>query len=456
MKGRTHRGSAVARGFDAPRVLPQPHRVVVCGGGIVGLATCYYLARKGHEVVCIEREASIGCTASAAHDGTYFDATLYSSWADMSLLYQKHHAKHKPFRVHPRAWLDPSFWSWGVKFMLNMSSKKAKDNMRKTRDLDFYSQRKLQELFRMFPELEDELDSVAEGTLELFASASTADEIMDSDRIKHSMEYRYPLTPVDKTEGLEIEPALRPDAIRLGAMFSPIGTNGDVHKTCLALAQLCKRHGVMFRCNTEIEDVLVVDDRVVAVQVRNGDLIEGDSFVLALGNHTSAVAKLAGVKLPMYPIKGYVLRVPTTANATPLKCNVYAGGQALISPERDDMVRISGGADITGFNYKKDAKRIASLLAHAKKCFPDGYLDEAKMTTQVCLRPVSADEVPLIGQTLVENLFINAGHGSKGWTLAFGAGALLADQISGRAPEINIEKYSPLRFGLFATQQTQP
>ncbi|OQR94943.1 D-amino acid dehydrogenase small subunit [Achlya hypogyna] len=452
MKGRTHRGSAVARGFDTPRVLPQPHRVVVCGGGIVGLATCYYLARKGHEVVCLEREASVGVTASQ-NDGTYFDATLYSSWADMSLLYQKHHSKHKPFRVHPRAWLDPSFWSWGVKFMLNMSSKKAKDNMRKTRELDFYSQRKLQELFRMFPDFEDELDSVAEGTLELFAAANMGDEAMESDRVKHCLEYRYPLDAVTPADAADIEPTLRGDALRHGALFSPIGTNGNVHKTCLALAQLCKRHGVMFRCNTEIEDVLVVDDRVVAVQVRNGDLIEGDSFVLALGNHTAAVAKLAGVKLPLYPIKGYVLHVPRAPGAAPLKCNVYAGGQALISPERDDMVRISGGADITGHNFKKDAKRVASLLKHAKKCFPDGYLDEAGMQTQVCLRPVSADEVPLIGQTLVENLFINTGHGSRGWTLSFGSGALLADQISGRAPEINIEKYSPLRFGFFAQQQ---
>ncbi|OQR82004.1 D-amino acid dehydrogenase small subunit [Thraustotheca clavata] len=452
MKGRTHRGSAVTRGFDAPKVLPQPHRVVVCGGGIVGLATCYYLARRGHEVVCLERETQVGMMASYK-DGTYFDATLYSSWADLSLLYQKHHSKKKPFRVHPRAWLDPSFWSWGLKFMLNMSSKKAKDNMRKTRDLDFYSQRKLQELIRMFPEFEDELDSIAEGTLELFTSAEQHEEIMETDRIKHCLEYRYPLTPLEKDEASELEPAVKPDAMRLGAMFSPIGTNGDVHKTCIALALLCKRHGVMFRCNTKIEDVLVVDDHVVAVQVENGDLIEGDSFVLALGNHTAEVAKLAGVKLPLYSVKGYVLHVPRAPSATPLRCNIYAGGQALISPEKDDMIRISGGADITGLNYKKDSKRVASLLKHAKSIFPEGYLDESQMETQVCLRPVSADEVPLIGQTLVENLFINTGHGSRGWTLSFGSAALLADQISGRAPEINIEKYSPLRFGLFTTQQ---
>ncbi|KAG9398189.1 hypothetical protein AC1031_014788 [Aphanomyces cochlioides] len=465
MTGR--RGSAVTRGFEAPYAPNQPHRVVVCGGGIIGLTTCYYLARRGHEVVCIERESQVGMMASFKN-GTFFDSTLYSSWADLSLLYKKHmhqikNSREKAFRVEAAAWIDPSFWSWGLKFMMHATSKRAKENGRKIRELGFYSQRKLQELLRVHPEIEDEMEQIAQGSLEVFSSEAERLDVLESDRVKHCMEFNLPLQPIDPDEAADIEPAVHRPVFAPGAIFSPTGTNGtssfleylprswislgDVHKTCLALMQLCKQHGVMFRLNSEIEDILVVDNKVVAVQVDNGDLIEGDSFVLALGNHTASVAKLAGIKLYMYPVKGYVLTAPRSNDSLPqLKCNIYAGGNALVSPLRDGAVRISGGADFAGFNYKSDPKRVAWLMDHAKKLFPEGYLDESKLDVHVCLRPVSADDVPLIGQTTVENLFINAGHGSKGWSLSFGSAAILADQISGRTPEINIETYSPCRF----------
>ncbi|KDO17423.1 hypothetical protein SPRG_17136 [Saprolegnia parasitica CBS 223.65] len=294
------------------------------------------------------------------------------------------------------------------------------------------------------------MEQTAEGTLEVFESTAERDEVMHSDRIYHCMEYRLPLQPLDAKDAASVEPALAASVLAPGAIYSATGTNGDVHKTCLAMWQLCRQHGVMFRFNTDITDILIVDNRVVAVQAHDGDLIEGDSFVLALGNHTPAVAKLAGVKLPMYPVKGYVLSVPRNEAFPPLTCNVYAGGNALVSPMADGSLRISGGADFAGFNYKSDPKRVKWLLKQAKRLFPETYFDESKLESHACLRPVSADDVPFIGQTLVDNLFVNTGHGSKGWTLSFGSGALLADQISGRTPEINIEKYSPLRFGLFS------
>ncbi|OQR82008.1 D-amino acid dehydrogenase small subunit [Thraustotheca clavata] len=452
---KTHRKSAAMRGLETPpRSAQCPQRVVVLGGGIIGLSTAYYLAKRGHEVLCIEKESQVGMLASFKN-GSFFDSTLYSSWADFSAVYRKqtHSTKSKKsaFRIEAAAWMDPAFWAWGLKFMKNSTSRRAKENGRKIRDLGFYSQRKLQELIRMHPELEEAMEQTAQGTLELFESTGERDEVMHSDRIFHCLENRIPLQPLEAGEAACLEPALNPKVLSPGAMYSSTGTNGDVHKTCVALWNLCRQQGVMFRFDTEITDILVVDNHVVAVQAQNGDLIEGDSFVLALGNNTPRVARLAGVKLPMYPVKGYVLSVPrnTESSAPPLQCNVYAGGNALVSPMRDNTMRISGGADFAGFNYKSDPKRVAWLFQQAKALFPDNYFDESKLESHVCLRPVSADDVPFIGQTMVENLYVNSGHGSKGWTLSFGSAALLADHISGRTPEINIEKFSPLRFGLF-------
>ncbi|RHY92696.1 hypothetical protein DYB37_001474 [Aphanomyces astaci] len=452
---RRRRHSAVTRGVDAPRPQTcQSQRIVVCGGGIVGLTTCYFLAKQGHEVVCIEKEAHVG------DGGMFHDPTLYSSWADLSLLYRKHMTTSKtkknakPFDVSAAAWLDPAFWAWGLKYMTSATARKAKDNARKCRDLCNYSERMLVEVLRKHPELEDHMDRAATGTLELFATAADKDDAWQADRIKQCVhEFQYPLHPVDTAEAAAIDPAILPTAMAGGALFSPLGTNGDVSRTCDAMVHLCRQAGVMFRLNTEIDDLLVVDNRIVAIQTKSHELIEGDSFVLALGNDTPNLATLVGVKLYMYPVKGYVLTVGRHDHFPPLRCNVYSShhGGAVVSPLMDGSIRICGGAEFAGKSSKTkpmDPKRVAGLLHHAKAMFPTGYLDESKVDTHVCLRPVSADDVPMIGQTTVDNLFVNCGHGAKGWTQAFGAAALLADDISGKIPAINMDQYSPHRFGI--------
>ncbi|KAF0696632.1 Aste57867_12613 [Aphanomyces stellatus] len=442
------RHSAVTRGVDVPRPPNQPLRIVVCGGGIVGLTTCYYLAKNGHEVVCIEKEATVGSSS------TFHDATLYSSWADVSLLYAKQMGTKgttdKSFQVQTSAWFDPAFWTWGLKYMTSATARKAKENARKCRELANYSERMLLDLVRKHPQLEDQIDKVADGTLEIFASGGDQDDAWNADRVKQCMhEFQYPLHKVDADEAAAIEPALRRDVLAAGGIFSPLGSNGDVQRTCEALVLLCKQEGVMFRLNTTIQDILVVENRAVAIQTTQSELIEGDCFVLALGNDTPPMAKLAGVKLYMYPVKGYVLTVPRQPSHPPLRCNIYTKGRAVVSPLADGSVRISGGADFAGKNnVKVDPTRVAWLLAQAKRLFPDGYLVESQVKTHVSLRPVSADDVPLIGQTTVDNLYINAGHGAKGWAQSFGAAALLADDISGKIPQVNLEQFSPHRFGV--------
>ncbi|CAK4663306.1 hypothetical protein LEN26_000567 [Aphanomyces euteiches] len=445
MSSAHHRRSAVTRGVDAPRPLTQPQRIVVCGGGIVGLTTCYFLARQGHEVVCIEKDARVGSST------TFQDATLYSSWADVSLLYRKQMQTpdDKPFQVRAAAWFDPAFWAWGLKYMTSATSRKAKDNARKCRELCNYSERVLLELLRRHPDLEDHLDRVAQGTLEVFSNQNELDDAWESDRVKHCLsEFQYPLHKLDSSDVASIEPSLMREAIASGAIFSPLGTNGDVQRTCEALVVMCKQEGVMFRLETQIKDILVVDNRVVAIETTANELIEGDCFVLALGNDTSAMAKLAGVKLYMYPVKGYALTLRRRETFPPLRCNIYSHGKAVVSPLIDGSVRISGGADFAGKNYSVDPKRVAWLIDQAKQVFPEGYLVESDIETHVSLRPVSADDVPLIGQTTVDNLYINAGHGSKGWAQSFGAAALLADDMSGKIPALNIDQFSPHRFGI--------
>ncbi|GMF36037.1 unnamed protein product [Phytophthora fragariaefolia] len=486
----------------------QTKRVIVCGAGIIGLTTCYYLAKQGHEVLCVEKERGVGTQVSFCN-GAFLDPALYASWSDVTNLRKgisskgavRHAAttatrsadgsrvtveggppaaaasssstdvtvpvrssrgaaarwplREKPMKIEVSALRDTKFWKWGLQFWHNSKKGRSNEHSRTIRELGFYSMLKLRELQAQTKKGEIVMDQTAQGTIEVFRDHSELEVTLESDRSAHLAELGMDLQPLNATQARNLEPALRSEMYQPGAILSAFGTSGDVHKMCQSLYRLCMRQGVMFRFSTEVQHILTDKTSVIALQTRRGSLIEGDEFVLALGNSTAPVAKRAGIKLAIYPVKGYVLSVPVAQGFRAPIHNIYAGGHALIAPLGKSLLRISGGVDFvsqkkTGeISPREQKKRYDWLLAQAKLMFPDGYLDVAKMQPHTCWRPVTADDVPLIGRTKIRNLYVNAGHGSKGWTLSFGAGALLADEISGSRPQLDMSKFAPDRFGFF-------
>ncbi|KAF4037391.1 FAD dependent oxidoreductase [Phytophthora infestans] len=363
--------------------------------------------------------------------------------------------REKPMKIEMSALRDTKFWKWGLQFWHNSKKGRSNEHSRTIRELGFYSMLKLRELQANTKKGEIVMDQTAQGTIEIFREHSELEVTLESDRSAHLSELGMDLQPLSASQARNLEPALRSEMYHPGAILSAFGTSGDVHKMCQSLYRLCMRQGVMFRFNTEVQHILTDKTSVIALQTRRGSLIEGDEFVLALGNSTAPVAKRAGVKLAIYPVRGYVLSVPVAEGFRAPVHNIYAGGHVLVAPLGKSMLRISGGVDFvsqkkTGEMSPRDQKkRYDWLLAQAKLLFPDKYLDVAKMQPHTCWRPVTADDVPLIGRTKVRNLYVNAGHGSKGWTLSFGAGALLADEISGKRPQLDMSKFAPDRFGFF-------
>uniref|UniRef100_A0AAV1TJK5 FAD dependent oxidoreductase domain-containing protein n=1 Tax=Peronospora matthiolae TaxID=2874970 RepID=A0AAV1TJK5_9STRA len=488
----------------------QMKRVIVCGAGIIGLTTCYYLAKQGHEVLCVEKERGVATQVSFCNGG-FLDPALYASRSDMTNLRKgkrrhpaaaaaasttlttaaadgssvtvtsgppaaaassssreitvsmrpargsvtKWPSREKPMKIEMSAFRDAKFWKWGLQFWHNSKKGRSNEHCRTIRELGFYSMLKLRELQATTKKGEVVMDQTAQGTIEIFRNHSELQVTLQSDRSAHLSELGMDLHPLNATQAHNLEPALRSEIYAPGAILSAFGTSGDVHKMCQSLYRLCMRQGVMFRFNTEVQHILTDKTSVIALQTRRGSLIEGDEFVLALGNSTGPVAKRAGVKLALYSIKGYVLSVPVAAGFRAPIHNVYAGGHALVAPLGKSLLRISGGVDFVSQKKadedspRDQKKRYDGLLAQATVMFPEGYLDVTKIQTHTCWRPVTADDVPLVGRTKIRNLHVNAGHGSKGWTLSFGAGALIADEISGRRPQLDMTKFAPDRFGFF-------
>ncbi|CEG41997.1 d-amino acid dehydrogenase small subunit [Plasmopara halstedii] len=483
----------------------QTKRVIVCGAGIIGLTTCYYLSKHGHEVLCVEKERGVGTQVSLC-DGAFLDPALYASWSDVANLRKgtapgrrnamtrplsstatmaadgnsvtvtggpaaaaasrlstdgasvarpKKSLREKPIKIEMSALRDTKFWKWGLQFWHNSKKGRSNEHSRTIRELGFYSMLKLRELQVNTKKGDIVMDQTAQGTIEIFKHPSELEMTMESDRSAHLSELGMDLQPLHAVQARNLEPAMRSEVFDPGAILSAFGTSGDVHKMCQSLYRLCMRQGVMFRFNTDVQHILTDKASIIALQTRRGSLIEGDEFVLALGNSTALVAKRAGVKLDIYPVKGYVLSVPVASGFRAPIHNIFAGGQVLIAPLGKSLVRISGGVDFVSQKKtdqespREEKKRHDWLLAQAKLVFPDGYLDVAKMQSHTCWRPGTADGVPLVGRTKIRNLYVNAGHGSKGWTLSFGAGAILADEISGFQPQLEISKFAPDRFGFF-------
>jgi D-amino-acid dehydrogenase len=472
-------------------------RVVVCGAGIIGLTTCYYLAKLGHEVVCVEKESSVGTQISYCN-GAFLDPALYTSWADLGVLFrigERYRSKlfdfykqkyssdpatdaidstgsnaadavgflksddtsiqplkqqevvGKPMRIELSALTNPFFWKWGLQFLLNGTKEKANQHGRIIRSLGFYSMSKLQEFQSTHPTVL--MHQFAQGTIEIFQNLKEFQFFLKSDRFLHLTSTKQ-LQKLTKEQAYQLEPSLCKEIYNMGAIFSPKGTNGDVHELCQHMKTICSKEGVMFRFRTEITDFCMKKGAIVALETKQGECIQGDAFVLALGNETCQLARKANITLNMYPIKGYILSVPVNEGFCLPKHNIYAGGQALVSPLANGIIRISGGVDFCNpkvvSKQNQHEKRFEWLLNQAKILFPTGYFNTKAIQQHVCYRPVTADDVPMIGQTTIPNLYINTGHGSKGFTMAFGAGALLADEITGIKPHLDMKPFDPHRF----------
>ena len=174
--------------------------------------------------------------------------------------------------------------------------------------------------------------------------------------------------------------------------------------------------------------------RVVAVQTSAGR-IAGDAFVLAMGSYSPLMARPLGIKLPIYPVKGYSITVPIIDASRAPESTIMDETYKIAITRLGSRIRVGGMAEIAGFDMTLSPRRKATLVHSVEDLF-GGAGDQSRAEFWCGLRPMTPDGTPIVGRSPVDNLFLNTGHGTLGWTMAAGSGRLLADLISGRAAEI--------------------
>ncbi|MBI1907108.1 MAG: D-amino acid dehydrogenase [Rhodocyclales bacterium] len=407
-------------------------KIVVIGAGVVGLASAWYLQRDGHEVTVVDRAASVGMGTSHANGGQ-LSYRYIAPLADPDILGKIPGwllQSGGPIRFRPR--FDPDQWRWLAAFMQACTSNAKLRSVASLLPLSLYSRSLVHELIA---EHGLEFDFVRNGKLVLYrdpASYASARRLLDS-----TPELASEQSALDPDACLALEPSL--ERLR-GKIHGGIHTRsedaGDCHKLCLALAAKMASgpNPVRLELGQAITQLERHNGRITAVHTVVQRL-DTDACVVAAGSASTRLLGDIGVRVPVYPLKGYSISMPLTPEANAPTLNVTDYERKIVYARLGTRLRVAGMADIVGNDERIVARRIKVLIDEARATF-GAWLDHADITPWTGLRPATPSGRPIVDNVGADNLWLNIGHGALGFTLATGCARVLADRLAGRQPAI--------------------
>ena len=407
--------------------------VAVLGAGVIGTSIAYYLARAGHRVTVLERQPGAGLETSFANAGEVSPG--YSApWAGPGVPVKAIKwllMRHRPLVIWPLA--DWAMWRWGLAMLANCNARAYDVNKSRMLRLAEYSRDCLRQLRA---DTGIAYDERAQGTLQLFRTPKQLDATgADIDILRR---FGVPFEVLDRDGCLRHEPALARVRDKLaGGLRLPGDETGDCFQFTQQLAAMATEAGAQFRYGASVRQLAVAGGRIDGVAVSSGAVI-ADAYVLALGSYSPLLARPLGLDLPVYPVKGYSLTVPITDAAGAPESTVMDETHKVAVTRLGNRIRVGGTAELAGYDLRLRAARRSTLEHVVSDLFPAGG-DVARAEFWTGLRPMTPDGTPIVGPTRYPNLYLATGHGTLGWTMAAGTGRVVADLISGRKPEIDLE-----------------
>ena len=412
-------------------------KVLVLGAGVIGTTTAYYLARAGHEVTVVDRQPGPALETSHANAGQVSPGYA-APWAAPGVplkalrwMFQK----HAPLAIGLDGSINQLRWMWHM--LRNCSPQRYAVNKERMVRLAEYSRDCLAQL-RADTGLRYE--GREGGTLQVFRTQAQLDGVAKDVAVLSAA--GVPFEVLDSPSLKKAEPAIASERL-VGGLRLPNDETGDCHLFTSRLSHLAGALGVRFLFGAAVDRIEMAGDRVVGV-VQGRKLLKADAYVMAMGSYSTA--QLAGLfHIPVYPVKGYSITVPIADAAKSPVSTVLDETYKVAITRFDRRIRVGGMAELRGFDLDLDPRRRETLELCLGDLFPGGgYRGIGNFWTG--LRPMTPDGTPLVGRTPVPNLYLNTGHGTLGWTMACGSGRLLADVMSGRAPEIRADDLSVLRY----------
>lgn len=425
-------------------------KVLVLGAGVIGVTSAYYLAKRGFDVVVIDRQSDVGLETSFANAGQISPG--YSApWAApgvplkaLKWLFQR----HAPLAIKP----DMSMWQlqWTMQLLQNCTAKHYDENKERMVRLAEYSRDCLSDLRS---ETGIAYEGRALGTLQVFKTqkqlAAEAKDIAVLERLG------VPYTHLDPDACLLVEPGLANTKAKLLGGLRLLGDEtGDCQLFTHNLAEKARQLGVKFLQDVTIDQLLLKHHAIKGVEISSPigkQVLQAEHYVVALGSYSRAFMQNIGIQIPVYPVKGYSLTVPIVNEAYAPISTVMDETYKVAITRFEQRIRVGGMAELAGFDLSLNPRRRETLEMVLNGLFPNaGDIKQAKFWTG--LRPMTPDGTPIIGRASerFSNVWLNTGHGTLGWTMACGSARILADSIAGVMPaietkDLNLSRYTRLK-----------
>ena len=415
-------------------------KAIVLGAGIIGVATAWYLLEEGHDVTVVERQPDAALETSFAN-GAQISVCFCEPWANAGAPFKV--AKwmlqdDSPLLFRPR--LDPHQWRWALSFLGQCNDAAFARNVEQLVALGRYSHESLKSVVAATG---IEYERLQRGILHFFSSAADYESGVKAAGLMrdHGVDRRV----LGRDEVLQVEPALKAFGANIhGGTYTPSDESGDARVFTQKLAERCVARGAKFLYE---HDVLGFDKRGSRIEgVIVGDrstlrrtTLTGDHVVAATGSFTAPLLRQLGIYLNIYPAKGYsaTLRLKRPEDASVV--SLLDDTRKIAISRLGDHVRIAGTAEMAGYDTRIDSAtarvRCEALVRRYEQLFP-GVADTRQPNFWAGLRPSTPNNLPYIGRSKVSNLWLNAGHGTLGWTHGAGSGRALAELISGRRPQL--------------------
>ncbi|WP_395348994.1 D-amino acid dehydrogenase [Variovorax sp. UC122_21] len=415
-------------------------RVIVLGAGLLGVTSAYYLQQLGHDVTVIDRQATPAAETSFANGGQ-ISVSHAEPWANPSAplkVLQWLGKEDAPLLFRIRA--DMRQWLWGLQFLRECTPARTRHNIEQIVRLGTYSRDTLQQLRR---DAGIRYDERTQGILHFYTTQKEFDGALAPAEQMRALGCERQVISAD--EAVKLEPALahiRPQLA--GATYTAEDESGDANRFARELAKRAAEAGVKFLMSHTITALREVGGAIDHVEATDAEgrfqRIRGDAFVMAMGSLSPLLAAPLGIRLPIYPAKGYSVTLPVKDASKAYQVSLTDDEYKLVfsryTSESGDRMRIAGTAELNGYDRDLNRVRCEAIVRRVEQLFP-GAGDTAQAQFWTGLRPATPSNVPLIGRTKLANLYLNTGHGTLGWTHACGSGKSIARIVSGLAPEVD-------------------
>ena len=413
-------------------------KILVLGAGVIGISSAWFLNKEGHNVTVVDRQPAAGLETSFAN-GCQISVSHAEPWANPSapLKVLKWLGKEDApllFRLRP----ELLQWKWGLQFLRECTPARTAANIRQIVGLCEYSRLTLQDIRK---ETNIKYDELTKGILHFYTDKHEFNSSLGAAQLMRDLGCDRQSISAD--EVLKIEPSLL--AMRnsiVGGDFTQTDESGDVYKFTSELSQLAQNKGVNFMYNTSVTKLITQGNKVIGAEIIDSKgyhkIILADKVIVAMGSFSGQLLKPLGINLMIYPGKGYSATYEILDFDKAPSVSITDDEYKIVISRLGNRLRVAGTCELNGYNRDLNMVRCEAITRRTKKLFPN-VCDYSNPTYWTGLRPLTPSNIPYVGKTKIENLYLNTGHGTLGWTMGAGSGKAISEIISNRTPDVGFK-----------------